>query len=181
MSCNYGCATLPAHQQADCGAYPLGGMSVAFLLECDHTITDFSNQAQWQANINSGKAKIIKGIKGEIPAASPNMQDSPVGCGAEQTIQGFDNTIHWTDKNVSALNDDFYAKLNGRRMFVGAYNCEEEEITISNALADFTAVPRAIPMSNKEQQLYDITGMFYSKVKEIPFQTYNAPAGIFEF
>jgi hypothetical protein len=179
MKCNYGCATLPPHQQVACGDFLLGGMSAAFFLECDHTIEDFTNATQWQTNIDSGKAFIIKNIKGEIPAASPNMQDNPVGCGPEQIVQGFDNSIHWLDKNVMTENDDVYAAVNGRRLFVGGYNCEEDEIYVSNALANFTAIPRNVPMSNREQQQYDVTGMFYSKVKEIPFQAYTAPSGIF--
>lgn len=179
MSCNYGCATLPAHQQVVCSDYSLGGISAVFALECDHTITDFSSQIQWQANINAGKVHIFNNVKGEIPASSPNMQDNPVGCGPEQILMGRDNQLHWIDKNVTGSNDDMYARLDNRRLIPGAFMCEEDEVIIGNASADFTIIPRTVPMNNREVQQYDVVAAFYSKRGEIPFRTYNAPSGIF--
>lgn len=179
MSCNYGCVTLPAHQTVICGDYPLGGISAYAVLECDHTIEDFTSAIDWAANIASGKAKVVMNIKAEVAAAAANMQDNPIGCGPEQIVQGYDNTINITDKNVLANNDDFYAKLNGRRLYLVLFMCEMDEIVVSNTLVDFAASPRAIPMSNRENQQYSIVASFYSRVKEIPLQVYDAPAGIF--
>lgn len=180
MSCNYGCSTLPPHQQVVCGDYQLGGMSAMFFLECDHTITDYTSQIQWNENIANGKAFIVMGVKADIPTPAANMQDNPIACGAEQTVQGYDNTLHCVDKNVLAANDDHYAKLNGRKMYVGGFLCEEDKILVSNTKATFNATPRTVPANNREMQFYDITCMFYSKVKEIPFAEYDAPAGIFD-
>lgn len=179
VTCNYGCATLPNHQQVVCGDFPLGGISSAAFLECNHGITDFSNPSQWQSAISAELAKLILEVKAEIPAASPNMQDNPVGRGSEQIIAGFDNTVTITDKNVSAANDDFYARLNKRKGYLVVYNYENDEIYVSSQPVDFQAIPRTVPLSNKEIQSYTITATFYTKVGEVPMQAYAAPAGIF--
>lgn len=177
--CNYGCATLPSHQQVECNDYSVGGGSAAAVLECDHTIIDFSNATQWQANINSGKAKLILGIKGEIPASSPVQIDNPVACGAQQILNGFNNTASWTDANVNVSNDDLYAKINRRKLILVIFMCEQDEIRVSSEPVDFVAVPVMVPNSNQEIQMYTVTANFFTKTGEIPFALYDAPSGIF--
>lgn len=178
--CNYGCATLPSHQQIACNDYSVGGISGAALIECDQTtITDYSNATQWTTAIANGTAKVLLGIKGEIPAAAPVLQDNPTGCGAQQIVIGFDNTATWTDANISANNDDLYSKLNFRSYYLVLFMCEQDEIRVSVAPVDFQALPVAVPNSGRAMQTHAITASFFSKVGEIPFQLYNAPAGIF--
>lgn len=178
--CNYGCATLPEHQQVACNDYAVGGISAAALVECDQTvITDFSNATQWQAAIAAGLVKVIKGIKAQIPAASPVLVDNTVGCGAAQIIIGMDNTATWTDANVLGANDDLYAKVNLRQSYLVLFMCEQDEIRVSNATVDFQALPVQVPDNSRATQMYSVTASFFSKVGEIPFQLYNAPAGIF--
>jgi hypothetical protein len=178
-TCNYGCSNLPTHQQIDCNDYAVGGISAVGLLECDHTITDFTNATQWDTNIASGKAKIILAVKGEIPAAAPVQVDNPVGCGSEQILNGFTNTVMWRDANVLASNDDLYASLNKRKLYVVVFMCEQDEIRVSQEPNDFVAVPTTVPMNNREMQMYNVTGTFFTKLGEIPFALYDAPAGIF--
>lgn len=178
-TCNYGCASLPTHQQIDCNDFAVGGISAIALLECDHTITNFSNATQWNTNLANGNAKLILNIKGELPAASPVTVDNPVGCGSEQITLGFNNTITWRDSNVLASNDDLYAALNQRKLYVVFFMCEEDEIRVSNEPNDFVALPVSVPMNNREMQMYQVTGSFFTKIGEIPFALYDAPAGIF--
>lgn len=178
-NCNYGCADLPDHQQVLCNDYSVGGISATATLECDHTITDFTDATQWTTNINNGKAKLYLGVKGEVPAPSPVMTDNPIGCGAAQILSGMDNTVTWTDSNVNANNDDLYAKINQRRLFVVVFMCEQDEIRVSESPVDFAAVPTIVPANNRERQMYSVTGSFFTKVGEIPMQLYDAPSGIF--
>lgn len=182
MSCNYGCATLPDHQQVACNDYSNGGISAIGVLECDYAtnITDFSNASQWTAAIAAGRAKILKSIKGEIPDAAPANIDNPVGCGAQQIMIGQDTTLNWTDANVLAGNDDFYAKLNLRRVYLVAFFCEEGQIRVSSDPATVSARGVMVPGDNRQIQMYNISASFFSKTGEIPFALYTAPAGIFE-
>lgn len=180
MSCNYGCATLPNHQQVTCNDYSLGGLSGVAILDCNHLITDFSNANQWNTEIAAGRARIIKGLKAEIPASSPTMVDAAIACGAAQDMLGQDTTVSWTDNNVTASNDDFYAKLSLRRAFIVVYSCQESEIRVSSDPASFTTPGAIVPMTDRERQSYAISGMFFTKAGNIPMALYTAPAGIFE-
>lgn len=180
MSCNYNCATLPVHQQVECGAFPTGGISAAAFLDCDHTISDFSNATQWTTNINDGNAVLFRDVKGELPAASPVMVDNPIGCGAQQIMNGNDNTINWTDSNVNASNDELYAKVNTRKGYLVLFMCEEDQIRVSTSLVTMTAGPAMVPNSNQALQMYNVAATFYSKKGVIPMELYDAPAGIFE-
>lgn len=178
-SCNYNCATLPDHLQVDCSDYSLGGISAFATLECDHTISDFTDAAQWATNIASGKAKIYKGVKGEIPAPSPAQVDNPIACGSVQIVLGFDNPFNVKDFNVDASNDDLYAKINKQRLILVAFFCEQDSIRVSSSAANFTAMPVMSPESNRALQMYQVNSTFFSKVGEIPFALYSAPSGIF--
>lgn len=178
--CNYGCAALPDHQQVDCNDYSPGGIPSAALIECDQTtITDFTNATQWNAAIANGSAKLLLNIKGEIPAASPIMVDNPVGCGADQIINGMTNTATWTDANVSGNNDSLYASLNMRRYYLVFFMCKAEAIRVSAEPVDFQAIPVAVPNNDTAMQMFSVTATFKTNVGEIPFVLYDAPSGIF--
>jgi len=180
QNCNYGCATLPDHQQVTCNDYAVGGISAAALVECNQTtITDYTNPTQWTAAIADGSAKMIFDIKGEIPAASPVLIDNTTGCGAAQILIGMDNTAIWTDANVIGANDDLYAKLNLRKYYLVLFMCEEEQIRLSESPVDFQAVPVVVPNNSRAVQMYNVTASFFTKVGEIPFALYAAPSGIF--
>lgn len=180
LNCNYGCASLPAHQQVTCNDYAVGGISSAALVECGQTtITDFANATQWTAAIANGAAIPLFDIKGEVPAASPVLVDNPLGCGAPQILIGMDNTATWTDSNVLAGNDDMYAKLNLRKYHLVVFMCEEDQIRVSQNPVDFQAVPVTIPNNSRALQMYNVTASFFTKVGVIPFQLYSAPSGIF--
>lgn len=177
--CNYNCATLPDHLQVDCSDFSPGGISAYALLECDHTIADFSSAVQWAANIASGKAKIALGVKGEIPAAAAVQVDNPRGCGAAQIPIGFDNPANIKDYNVNSTNDDLYAKVNKQQKILVLFECENNQIRVSNLPVIFTAMPVQIPEGNRVLQYYQINTTFFSKLGDIPYAVYDAPDGIF--
>lgn len=179
MSCNYNCATLPAHQQVDCNQYANGGISAAAWVDCDHTIADFSNATQWTEAIAANMAYVLKSIKAEVPDPSAVMVDNPIGCGAQQIMIGQDLTINWTDSNVLAANDDFYAKVNTRRGYLVLFMCEEDQIRVTTELVTMTARAVMIPGDNRALQMYNVSATFFSKVGEIPMSLYDAPSGIF--
>lgn len=178
-SCNYNCAELPDHLQVDCAEYSLGGVSAFATLDCDHSISDFSDEGEWATAIAAGTAKIYKGVKGDIGAANPAQVDNPIGCGAAQKLIGFDNPMTVKDSNVNANNDDLYAKLNMQNLILVAFMCEQDEIRVSNGAVTFTAVPVMVPENNRVLQMYTIGSTFFSKVGQIPYAVYDAPAGIF--
>lgn len=178
--CNYGCSALPDHQQVVCNQYSPGGISSVALVECDQTtITDFSNGTQWTAAIANGSAKIIRDIKGEIPAASPIMVDNPVACGSDQILSGMTNTATWTDANINGNNDSLYASLNLRKYYLVVFMCKAEEIRVSSEPVDFQALPVTVPNNDTTWQMYTGTATFKTNVGDIPFVLYDAPSGIF--
>lgn len=177
-SCNYGCATLPDHQQSSC-AKALGGIGSIAIMDCDHTITNPANAAQWTENIASGKVKVINGVRGEIPTPEAVMIDNTRACGSTQEKLGDNITLSWTDSNVLGENDDFYAKLNSRRAIIAFYMCTEDEIRISTGIASFNALPVTVPNSNQQVQSYTASAMFFVPVPTIATELYDAPVGIF--
>jgi len=180
QNCNYGCATLPTHQQVTCNDYAVGGISALAFIECDQTtLTDYTNGTQWTSAIANGSVKLVSDIKGEVPAASPVLIDNVTGCGAAQILIGMDNTATWQDSNVNGSNDDLYAKLNMRKYYLAIFMCEEDQIRVSESPVDFQAVPVIVPNNSRAVQMYNVTASFFTKVGEIPFVLYDAPSGVF--
>jgi len=178
-SCDYGCATLPDHEQVLCNDYKVGGISSAGLIECDANIADYTDPDDWNTAISNGTVKLINGISGEIPEASPVMVDNPIGSGAAQILIGVDNTITFMDMNVSASNDDFYAKVNLRKMFLVVYNPANNEIRVSAEPVVISALPVTIPKGNRNLQGYKLTATFFTDAGVIPMELFTAPTGIF--
>ena len=178
MSCNICVEECGTHEVISCYEdLRKGGISAIGLLECDHTITSFSNATQWDTNIASGKAHILKRILGAIPAPAPVEVPSPVGCGPRQITETFDRTVTFTDSNVTADNNAFYDCLNNRT-FEGLviYHCEDDEISYVN-LTDFTVTALdETPEDNAQLRSYKVTIKW--RKKAMPTIT-TAPTGIF--
>lgn len=155
MSCNTDCTSIGSHELVDCGLYLKGGISAMGLLECNHTITDFSLGSQLQTAINAGKLIVIKPIKGEIPEPSPVEGENPSGCGAETILDGFDRTFVWDDFNVTPTNVDFYNALNKRQYYLIIFHCEDDQITVVQTKASFVAKGMN-PKSNKEKRKWNV-------------------------
>lgn len=180
-ACTYNCTDLPNHEQIQCGLYRKGGFSAVGILECDHAITDFTNQQQYLDAIASDQLHILKGIKAQIPAATPVEGDNPIGCGSDTILDGFDRTVTWNDSNVSQDNNDFYDKLKVRTTFLILFNCNDDpndtgEISVVEVPTSYVAF-RVGPESSRERQFYDSTAKF-SQLDEPTI--FTAPADIFE-
>jgi hypothetical protein len=170
---------LDEHEAQSCG-YLKGGILAIGVLKSGHNITDFEDETQWQDAITAGTARIIKGIKGTFPAASPVEGENPIACGSETVTDGFDYIVTWKDFNVSSNNDLFYGQLN-RSAFSGLaiYYCQDEKIRVVEKSVNFLALNPESPESNKEKQMYNITAKWSAAVEDEFPTLYDAPTGIF--
>jgi hypothetical protein len=173
-NCGYQCTELPDHEKAVCGEFLKGGNSSIGILDCDHTITNFSLAAQYTTNINAGNLVLIEPIVGEVPAPSPVEGANPSGCGSATILDTFDRQIKFRDYNVLG-NVDFYNALNRRKTFAIIYECTNEKVTVILVAITWTAF-RVIPPNEREKQYWDVTGK-YTDLDEP--EIYTAPAGIF--
>jgi hypothetical protein len=178
-SCDYNCTELPEHEKVQCGAYRKGGIVTVGVLECDHSITNFSNATQANQAINDGKLTLITGVKAEYPDATPIEGENPLGCGSATILDGFDHVLNIQDYNVTSANDSFFEALNKRTTYLVWYYCQEEEIRVVEKKVTWVCLPAASPMSNKEKQKYTVTAKWSSGVDEFP-TLYTAPSNIYE-
>lgn len=176
-ACNYNCSELEDHELVLCGAYPKGGIDVVGYLECDHEITDFSDETSISNAIADGKLKLIKGVKATYNPAEPIQGEGALGCGPEQQLDGFNHTLTIKDFNVKAENDTFYQSLNKRTSFVLWRECQNGKIRVVQKKVYWTAIPANSPESNKEKQMYTITAAWSSGVDEFPV-LYDDPGNL---
>lgn len=177
--CSYNCVDLPGHEQVECGDFPKGGIASLGILECDHTITDFSNATQVQAAIDAGDLKLIEPVRAILPESTEVEGVNPNACGSETILDGFDFTLTWQDFNVTSNNDSVYEALNLRQNYLIWFECETDMIRV----VDFSPVSfvskLTTPESNKEKQFYAVTAKWSSAPNEFP-QLFDAPPGIFQ-
>lgn len=176
-ACNYNCVDLPDHEQVDCGAFPKGGISQLGILDCDHSITDYSNATQVQAAIDAGQLKIIDPVRALLEENSEILGVNPTACGSTEILDGFDWVLTWQDYNVTSNNDAFYESLNLRQANLIWYECENDKIRVVVQPVSFVA-KLTIPESNKEKQMYPVQAKWSSAPDEIPLLD-DAPPGIF--
>lgn len=170
---------LPEHERVQCDDYPVGGMDAIAILETDANIADYSSASDWTTAANAGKTRIVKGIKGEFPDASPIEGDNPVGCGAETILDGFNFTLVIEDYNSMAENDDFWATANGRTVNIAWRECEQGQIRVVEEPVTVVAIPANNPKSNTEKQRYMVTLKWRGKRDSYPVR-YDEPTGIFD-
>ena len=177
LSCNYNCTDLPAHEKVTCGDFPKGGINSVGILECDHSITDFTSEAQFNAAIAAGELKLAEQVRASLPEASEVNGVNPNACGAQDILDGFDWTFNMTDYNVTANNDCFYESLNLRTAYLVLYECMNERIKVIEHPVSFSVKP-VIPESNKEKQSYVVVAKWSTNPDEFPV-SYAAPTNIF--
>jgi hypothetical protein len=176
---SYGCSELDDHEYVLCGAVRLGGVPSALFLECDHSITDPSSEAQINAAISAGKAKLVKNVMIGVPAASPIEVPSFIANEPPITVN-YDRTLTIKDQNVVAQNISFYNSLWGGRALGGMILFEngdpdDPKVTWIDAAMKGSG-SRIIPENNNEQQRFE--GTFkWRKLAE--GQIYAAPSNIF--
>jgi hypothetical protein len=169
---------LADYQRQDC-YYRKGGISKVMVLKSGHGIIDFTNATQVLAAITAGKAKILGGLKAELPEPSPVEGENPVACGNDTILDGFDYVVSIQDFNTNPTNDVFYQKLNTSQYAgIVLYFCEEDEIMVVADKVNFVS-RLIVPKSNKEKQYYMVDAKWSASVND-PFPSrLNAPVGVF--
>ena len=178
MGCvSYCDEALLEHDLVNCGEYKLGGSPSVIIGSCGTTLTDPSSAEEIQALLDAGTARLISDIRFGMPAGSPVLVDSPVGCGSQIRINE-DRTATLYDGNVTDNNNDFWNDLNNRKIaWVLAYSCDSGKVIFINPPGAITTSANFIfPEQNNELQRYEATLSW--RDKNIPTQ-YAAPAGIF--
>lgn len=170
---------LSDHEQVSCGQRR-GAILAVGVLKANHGITDFSSESQWNAAILADTAKIIKGIKGSMPAASPVEGDSPTACGSATVLDGFDNTVAWKDYSVTNNTSEFYRQLNSSEFTsLVLYFCQDDEVQVIEKKVRFVALPQQSTDNNKEKQFYDVTAKWSTSVSDNFPVIWDAPDNIF--
>jgi hypothetical protein len=178
MACvSYCDVSLLEHDLVQCNEYKLGGVSAIIVGACGSELSDPSDATQIQSVIDSGLATLISDIRFSLPAGSPIIVDSPIGCGTSIRINE-DRTATLYDANVTDNNSGFYNDLNERKIsWILAYLCDSNKVIYITANAGITtSVAFIIPEQNNELQRYEAT--FSWRNKNIPYQ-FDAPVGIF--
>jgi hypothetical protein len=171
--------TLPDHSTVACEEYFKGGISAYVIFDCGSEPEDPTNGEAIQELINQGKAKLVAGVKIELPEGSEVTVDNPVGCGFPSITLTADRVANLTDGNVTAENVDFYNALIGKK--AGAilmYECDADRVTFISPKGGIIFFGNRIaPPTNGELQTF--TGQFRWREKTIA-KIYDAPAGIFD-
>ncbi len=142
------------------------------------TITDYTDTAQWEAAIANGDARIVNGIKVDIPDGSPRPVDNPRTCGSPTIQVGVDYTATITDANVNAENDEFWKGVNGKTFDVAFFYCDEDEIRLITKGNISARLPQSVGNAD-ELQYYNVTISFRKSNSDFG-ELLDAPAGIFE-
>lgn len=158
---NYGCdEVLGTYNENECGLEIPGGGDAALLLECNHTITDPSNEAQIAANVAAGLAHRVTGVSITIEKATPNILNTNVPCKPNSVI-GYSRTGTYYNPNVSGPNVTFHNTLMGGKKFGGAivHLCGADNAGIPSVLwIDAQIVISGsliLPGSNKEAMRFE--------------------------
>lgn len=174
---NYNCNdVLDTHVPVDCGDYPLGGISAAIILACNHQLLDPSNGTQVNAEIAAGRAWLVENIKVSIAEPSAVLVPNPVACRQDRLIN-YDRTGTWQDGNVNEDNVSWYTTLFSGQSFGGVIfrECAESRITFIDDEVTWTG-GRLVPDSDNENQLFNGSFAWRSKVEP---DIYAEPAGVF--
>lgn len=180
----YGCASLPDHELIPCGKFKRGAISAIGILDESsfgfngldfQTVSDWSNGAKYLQAINAGRMAIITKIRGNVPDASPNDIDNPVGCGAQSITSAYDFTISWVDANTTTNTISFYQQLNKRIAGLVLFIPASDEVYVVETATNFVCNPVSVPASNRELQAFNCTARSTLGPNELPMK-YLAPS-----
>lgn len=180
---NYNCDdALGTYNEAECGEELVGGASKALFLECNHQLTDPSNEVQVAAEIAAGRAKLITGASFSIEPPSPVTQESIVPC-RPASVSTYNRTGVYKNPNVTPNNVEFHKPIFKGRKFGGIvlYECGTEgsvngaQVTWINAVVTFTG-GRILPGTTTEKQRFE--GQF-AWISQVDADIYAAPPGVF--
>jgi hypothetical protein len=181
--CSYNCADLPDHELLACAESVTPGISGWAWLACDHAITDFTSEAQWNTAITAGNAKIIgDGAEDNLISAEYTSSvvevDNPSAKGPKTRFVKLEHSFTFTDANVSATNDTFYESLNKTAGLLVWYNFEEDQIRVVTETVNFQVLP-ADSVKGEDFEKYMGTAKWVSDPDEFP-DLYSAPPNIFD-
>lgn len=166
-----------------CGNDPVGGMSAAIFLACNHQISDPSNATQINAALANETAWLFKRCSVEIGEPSPVEQDSLIPCETSQLVT-YDREFTYTNPNVSQANIDVHNRLFSGRTLGGALLLEcgsddddDQYVTWIDSALKLTG-GRVVPGKNTEFQRFSGKGKWRGKKDP---QRYPAPVGVVGF
>ena len=133
---DYNCQddTLGTFHENECGIEYLGNHNKAVIFGCSSTTTDYSNQAEVQADLDNNLAWKITGAKFAINEPTFTESDSIVPC-KPKTIDSFDQDMDYENPNVNSDNDAVHALLFSGKSF--------KAIMLNECETDDDASPRA--------------------------------------
>jgi hypothetical protein len=179
MDCpNYGCGEdWEDYVPLACTSFN-GGASAILLLRCGITLTDPSDETEIQTLIDDGDAKLLTGLRIDIPAGSAVTADTFVACQTEATVT-YDRTINVADRNVTPENVIFYNSIDSANGFnIGGalvYECDADRVSYVDAVLKKSG-GRIMPAGNNELQRFEYVLAFRSKDDPL---IYTKPVGIF--
>jgi hypothetical protein len=173
---DFGCSALLDHTLSDCGEIATGGIDAALFIKCGITVADPSDDVEITALIVAGDAKVVKGVKIGVDAASPIEIDPVISC-APPKIVNYDRTGTIFDANVNTANVTFYNDILIDRSFGGVIfrECGEGRVTYVDAEIILNG-SRIIPNDSNEAQRWEATFKWKSKTEGT---IHAEPAGIF--
>ncbi len=177
---NYNCDDQIGDQVLnDCGIELQGGIDAVIFLECDNQLTDPSDAAEIQAELDAGRATIFNNVKYSLDPPSPVKIASNVACAPDKIVR-YDRTGTLVDGNVNDANVDVYNEVFSGRSFGGLilHECEtgkvtwiDEEIIVEGG--------RVIPDNNGEFQTFTGVFNFQTKPDQVDGNIFDEPVGIF--
>ncbi len=178
---NYNCEDqLGDHLLNDCGEELQGGIESVIFLECDNQLTDPSDAVEVQAELDAGRATLVKNVKLSLDAPTPVKIASNVACAPDKIVR-YDRTGSYVDGNVNDNNVDFYNEVFSGRSFGGLilHECETDKVTwIDEEI--IVEGGRIIPDNNGEFQTFTGVFNFQTKPDQVDGNIFNEPAGIFD-
>lgn len=140
---------------------------------------DPSSQADVQALIDSGDAKLLTSLKVGVSEPSPVENTSMRSC-SPPSVTTYERELTLIDANVVPGNVDFYNSLNASTGFEAAgvmlWHCDADRISFVDKPINFKGGLLIPDDNNAEPQHFSFTGAW--KDKGDP-QIYESPAGIF--
>lgn len=171
---------IPDHELIPCGGALRGGNSAFAFISTNHGFTDPSDPAEWEAQIAAGNVKIVKDVRGDVPAPSPVETDTFSACGPETSLDGYDRTMNFVSRHVTPSNIDFVNAINGQQGYFAYWNCDNKMLTIDLTTEATFRGHRINPASKKEKQRIEYT-ITWSNINEPTlYDETTALADIFE-
>lgn len=150
------------------------------ILECDHQLTDPSNGTQVQAEIDAGRATLIKNVKVGHGAPSATSVASNIANTPDKVVK-YSYEISVIDGNVNNANMSFYNTLGSGASFGGLILHNSEDNTVLYYDKEFRAQGGLVaPDNDGEFVRYEYSLMMDSARASVNPELATEPSGIFD-